>query len=395
MSEQARPHDDAAAEMTGWDTGMAKRCYYDVLEVERTAGEGELKSAFRKLAMKWHPDRNPGDRNCETRFKEINEAYEVLKDPDKRAAYDRFGHAAFEHGGPGGPAGFSADFGSAFSDLFEGIFGMGGRGRSGRERGADLRYNMEISLEEAYSGKTAQVRIPTSVTCEPCSGSGAKPGTRPKACPTCGGHGRIRHAQGFFTLERTCPACQGRGQVIDNPCPSCAGSGRVTRERALSVNIPPGVEDGTRIRLAGEGEAGVRGGPAGDLYIFLTISAHAFFQREGADLYCRVPIRMVTATLGGDFEVPTIDGSNSRVKVPEGTQSGRRFRLQGKGMPVLRSKQSGDMYVQIVVETPQKLTKRQRELLSEFERLSSKDTHPEAAGFFGKVKEFLGRTGAV
>jgi len=395
MSEQASPHDDAAADMTGWDTGMAKRCYYEVLEVDRTAADGELKSAFRKLAMKWHPDRNPGDRNCETRFKEINEAYEVLKDPDKRAAYDRFGHAAFEHGGMGGPAGFSADFGSAFSDLFEGIFGMGGRGRSGRERGADLRYNMEISLDEAYSGKTAQVRIPTSVTCEACAGSGAKTGTRPKACPTCGGQGRIRHAQGFFTLERTCPACQGRGQVIDSPCPSCSGSGRVTRERALSVNIPAGVEDGTRIRLAGEGEAGVRGGPAGDLYIFLTISAHPFFQREGADLYCRVPIAMVTAALGGDFEVPTIDGNQSRVKVPEGTQSGRRFRLQGKGMPVLRSKQTGDMYVQIVVETPQKLTKRQRELLGEFERLSSRDTHPESAGFFGKVKEFLGRTGAV
>jgi len=395
MSEQASPHDDAAADMTGWDTGMAKRCYYEVLEVDRTAADGELKSAFRKLAMKWHPDRNPGDRNCETRFKEINEAYEVLKDPDKRAAYDRFGHAAFEHGGMGGPAGFSADFGSAFSDLFEGIFGMGGRGRSGRERGADLRYNMEISLDEAYSGKTAQVRIPTSVTCEACAGSGAKTGTRPKACPTCGGQGRIRHAQGFFTLERTCPACQGRGQVIDRPCPSCSGSGRVTRERALSVNIPAGVEDGTRIRLAGEGEAGVRGGPAGDLYIFLTISAHPFFQREGADLYCRVPIAMVTAALGGDFEVPTIDGNQSRVKVPEGTQSGRRFRLQGKGMPVLRSKQTGDMYVQIVVETPQKLTKRQRELLGEFERLSSRDTHPESAGFFGKVKEFLGRTGAV
>ena len=395
MSEQASPHDDAAADMTGWDTGMAKRCYYEVLEVDRTAADGELKSAFRKLAMKWHPDRNPGDRNCETRFKEINEAYEVLKDPDKRAAYDRFGHAAFEHGGMGGPAGFSADFGSAFSDLFEGIFGMGGRGRSGRERGADLRYNMEISLDEAYSGKTAQVRIPTSVTCEACAGSGAKTGTRPKACPTCGGQGRIRHAQGFFTLERTCPACQGRGQVIDRPCPSCSGSGRVTRERALSVNIPAGVEDGTRIRLAGEGEAGVRGGPAGDLYIFLTISAHPFFQREGADLYCRVPIAMVTAALGGDFEVPTIDGNQSRVKVPEGTQSGRRFRLQGKGMRVLRSKQTGDMYVQIVVETPQKLTKRQRELLGEFERLSSRDTHPESAGFFGKVKEFLGRTGAV
>jgi molecular chaperone DnaJ len=373
---------------------MAKRCFYEVLGVERSADEGGLKSAFRKLAMKWHPDRNPGDKNCEARFKEINEAYEILKDPDKRAAYDRFGHAAFEHGGPGGPAGFGADFGSAFSDLFEGIFGMGaGRARSGRERGADLRYNMEIRLEEAYSGKTAHVRIPTSVTCESCSGSGAKAGTRPKACPSCGGQGRIRHAQGFFTLERTCPNCQGRGQVIDNPCQACSGSGRVTRERTLSVNIPPGVEDGTRIRLAGEGEAGVRGGPTGDLYIFLSIAGHPFFQREGADLHCRVPISMVTAALGGEFEVPTIDGTNTRVKVPEGTQSGRRFRVQGKGMPVLRSKQAGDMYIQVLVETPQKLTKRQRELLSEFERLSSRDTQPESSGFFGKVKEFLGRSG--
>jgi molecular chaperone DnaJ len=375
---------------------MAKRCFYEVLGVERSADEGELKSAFRKLAMKWHPDRNPADKNCEARFKEINEAYEILKDPDKRAAYDRFGHAAFEHGGPGGPAGFGADFGSAFSDLFEGIFGMGaGRARSGRERGADLRYNMEIRLEEAYSGKTAHVRIPTSVTCESCSGSGAKAGTRPKACPSCGGQGRIRHAQGFFTLERTCPNCQGRGQVIDNPCQACSGSGRVTRERTLSVNIPPGVEDGTRIRLAGEGEAGVRGGPTGDLYIFLSIAGHPFFQREGADLHCRVPISMVTAALGGEFEVPTIDGTNTRVKVPEGTQSGRRFRVQGKGMPVLRSKQAGDMYIQVLVETPQKLTKRQRELLSEFERLSSRDTQPESSGFFGKVKEFLGRSGQV
>jgi molecular chaperone DnaJ len=375
---------------------MAKRCYYEILEVERTAGDGELKTAFRKLAMKWHPDRNPGNKSSEARFKEINEAYEVLKDPDKRAAYDRFGHDAFQHGGPGGVGGFGTDFGSAFSDLFEGIFGMGGaRSRSGRERGADLRYNMEISLQEAYFGKAAQVRIPTSVTCEPCSGSGAKAGTKPKACPACGGHGRIRHAQGFFTLERTCVSCQGRGQVIDSPCPTCSGSGRVTRERALSVNIPAGVEDGTRIRLAGEGEAGVRGGPAGDLYIFLSIASHPFFQREGADLHCRVPISMVAAALGGEFEVPTIDGSNSRVKVPEGTLSGRRFRLQGKGMPVLRSKQTGDMYVQVLVETPQKLTKRQRELLNEFERLSSRETHPEAAGFFGKVKEFLGRSGSA
>ena len=370
--------------------GMGKRCFYEVLSVERGASEADIKSAFRKQAMKCHPDRNPGDKSAEHKFKEINEAYEVLKDADKRAAYDRFGHAAFEHGGMG-PAHFGADFGSAFSDLFEGIFGMGGaRGRAGRERGADLRYNMEISLEEAFTGKSAAIRIPTSVSCEACSGTGAKSGTRPKACPTCAGSGRIRHAQGFFTLERTCPACQGRGQVIDSPCPTCSGAGRVTRERTLSVNIPPGVEDGTRIRLSGEGEAGVRGGPGGDLYIFLSLGAHPFFQRDGADLHCRVPISMVTAALGGDFEVPTIDGGKTRVKVPEGTQSGRRFRLQDKGMPVLRSKQTGDMYVQVVVETPQNLTKRQRELLGEFEKLCSKDTHPESAGFFGKVREFLG-----
>jgi molecular chaperone DnaJ len=388
--------DDSVTETMGSNARMAKRCYYEVLEVGRNATDAELKAAFRKLAMKWHPDRNPGDKNSDGRFKEINEAYEILKDPDRRAAYDRYGHAAFEHGGPGGFSGFGNDFGSAFSDLFEGIFGMGGgRGRSGRERGADLRYNMEISLEEAYSGKSAQVRIPTSVTCEACSGSGAKAGTRPKTCATCGGQGRIRHAQGFFTLERTCPSCHGRGQVIDSPCPSCSGSGRVTRERTLSVNIPPGVEDGTRIRLAGEGEAGTRAGPAGDLYIFLSITAHPFFQREGADLHCRVPISMVTAALGGELEVPTVDGNKTRVKVPEGTQSGRRFRIHGKGMPVLRSKQMGDMYVQALVETPQKLTKRQRELLAEFDRLSSKDTQPEAAGFFGKVKEFLGRSGAA
>jgi molecular chaperone DnaJ len=369
---------------------MGKRCFYEVLSVERGASDADIKAAFRKQAMKCHPDRNPGDKSAEHKFKEINEAYEVLKDADKRAAYDRFGHAAFEHGGMG-PAHFGADFGSAFSDLFEGIFGMGGaRGRAGRERGADLRYNMEISLEEAFTGKSAAIRIPTSVSCEACSGTGAKSGTRPKACPTCAGSGRIRHAQGFFTLERTCPACQGRGQVIDSPCPTCSGAGRVTRERTLAVNIPPGVEDGTRIRLSGEGEAGVRGGPGGDLYIFLSLGAHPFFQRDGADLHCRVPISMVTAALGGDFEVPTIDGGKTRVKVPEGTQSGRRFRLQDKGMPVLRSKQTGDMYVQVVVETPQNLTKRQRELLGEFEKLCSKDTHPESAGFFGKVREFLG-----
>jgi molecular chaperone DnaJ len=375
---------------------MSKRDYYEILGVSRTASEAELKAAFRKLAMQHHPDRNPGDMECEHRFKELNEAYDVLKDGDKRAAYDRFGHAAFEHGGVGGGHGFGADFASTFADIFDDLFGMGGRrGRqSGRERGADLRYNMEISLEEAFTGKTAQVRIPTSVTCEACSGSGAKTGTRPRACPTCGGHGRVRHAQGFFTLERTCPACHGRGQVIEDPCPSCSGSGRVTRDRTLSVNIPAGVEDGTRIRLAGEGEAGVRGGPAGDLYIFLSIASHQFFQRDGADLHCRVPVSMVTAALGGAFDVPTIDGGKTKVKVPEGTQSGRRFRLQGKGMPVLRSKQMGDMYVQVIVETPQKLSKRQKELLAEFEKISSRETHPESAGFFTRVKVFFDGLGS-
>jgi molecular chaperone DnaJ len=372
---------------------MSKRDYYEVLGVSRTCTEVELKAAFRKLAMQHHPDRNPGDSECEHKFKELNEAYDVLKDGDKRAAYDRFGHAAFEQGGMGGAHGFGADFGSTFADIFEGIFGMGGAARGGRgqgrERGSDLRYNMEITLEEAFEGKTAQIRIPTSVTCEACSGSGAKAGTKPKACSTCGGAGKIRHAQGFFTLERTCPVCQGRGQVIDDPCKDCSGAGRVMRERMLSVNIPSGVEDGTRIRLSGEGEAGVRGGPPGDLYIFLSLAQHEFFQRDGADLYCRVPISMVTAALGGEFEVPAIDGSKARVKVPGGTQTGRRFRLTGKGMPVLRSKQTGDMYVQVSVETPQNLSKRQRELLAEFEKLSSDENQPESTGFFSRVKEFL------
>jgi molecular chaperone DnaJ len=381
---------------------MSKRDYYEVLGVSRTCTEVELKGAFRKLAMQHHPDRNPGDKDCEHKFKELNEAYDVLKDGDKRAAYDRFGHAAFEQGGGHG---FGADFASTFSDIFEDLFGMGGRRGgargTGRERGADLRYNMEISLEEAFAGKAAQIRIPTPVTCEACSGTGAKTGTKPKACPHCGGSGRVRHQQGFFTLERTCPGCQGRGQVIEDPCPSCSGSGRVTRERTLSVNIPPGVEDGTRIRLAGEGEAGVRGGPTGDLYIFLALANHEFFQRDGADLYCRVPISMVTAALGGEFEVPTIDGDKARVKIVPGTHSGQRLRLSGKGMPVLRTKQHGDMYVQVTVETPQSLTKKQRDLLVEFDKISSQVTQPESEGFFSKVKEFIegmgnrgGRAGA-
>jgi molecular chaperone DnaJ len=371
---------------------MAKRDYYEILAVERTAGDAEIKAAYRKLAMKYHPDRNPGDKDAEAHFKEINEAYDVLKDQQKRAAYDRFGHAAFEQGGVGAGPGFGNDFSDFMTDIFDTFFGDArGRPRSagGRERGADLRYNLEITLEEAFFGKTATIRIPTAAACTTCSGSGAKAGSRPRACATCGGAGRVRAAQGFFSIERTCPACQGRGEVIDDPCPDCRGAGRVTRERSLSVNIPPGVEDGTRIRLAGEGEAGLRSGPSGDLYIFLSIKPHPIFQRDGADLFCRVPISMVTAALGGSFDVPTVDGKQHKVEVPEGTQTGKQFRLRGKGMPILRSRDMGDLYIQVVVETPQKLTRRQRELLLEFDQESSRETHPESAGFFSRVKEFF------
>lgn len=375
---------------------MAKRDYYEVLGLQRNASDADLKGAFRKLAKDCHPDRNPGDKNAEQRFKEINEAYETLKDPQKRAAYDQFGHAAFEGGrGPGGPGGFGPDFASSMSDIFDDLFGefMGGRrgqrSRSGRERGADLRYNMEISLSDAYVGKNAEIVVPTSVACETCSGTGAKAGTKPATCPTCAGQGKVRASQGFFTIERTCPACHGRGEVIQDPCPSCSGSGRVTKERKLAVNIPAGVEDGTRIRLAGEGEAGLRGGPAGDLYIFLSIKPHEFFQRDGADIFCKVPISMTTAALGGQIDVPTVEGSITRVKVPEGTESGKQFRLRGKGMPVLRSKVTGDMYIQVEVETPKNLTRRQRELLEEFEQESHKETSPHSAGFFTRMKEFF------
>ena len=373
----------------------AKADFYEVLGVARTADEKALKAAFRKLAMQFHPDRNPGDDAAEVRFREVSAAYECLKDPQKRAAYDRFGHAAFENGGAG-PAGFNGDFAASMSDIFDNIFGfgdvMGGRrgpSQSGREAGADLRYNMEITLEEAYAGKTAEIEVPTKVTCKTCAGSGSKPGSSPKTCPTCDGHGRVRSAQGFFSIERTCPTCQGRGSVISDPCLECRGAGRVTEERKLSVNIPAGIEDGTRIRLAGEGEAGLRGGPAGDLYIFLSLKPHAFFQREGADIFCRVPVSVTTAALGGEFQVPTIDGGKTRVKVPEGTQTGKQFRLKGKGMPVLRSGRVGDMYIQVAVEVPRNLTRRQRELLQEFEQVSSDDNNPESTGFFARVRDFL------
>lgn len=379
---------------------MSKRDFYDVLGVGRDASDQEIKSAFRGLAKKYHPD-TCGDADAEIRFKEINTAYEVLKDPQKRAAYDQFGHAAVDgsmgqRGGPGG--GFGPDFASSMSDIFDDLFGefMGGRrgagpgrGPSSRERGADLRYNMEITLSEAYTGKTAEIRVPTSVACETCSGSGAKPNTVPVSCPTCGGMGKVRASQGFFTIERTCPSCQGRGEIIQDPCTSCGGAGRTTKERALSVNIPAGVEDGTRIRLSGEGEAGLRGGPPGDLYIFLSITPHAFFQRDGADIFCRVPISMTTAALGGQIEVPTVDGGVTRVKIPEGTEAGKQFRLKGKGMTVLRSKATGDMYIQVEVETPKNLTRRQRELLEEFKAQSGDETSPESHGFFARVKEFF------
>jgi molecular chaperone DnaJ len=371
-----------------------KADFYETLGVAKSADEKDMKSAFRKLAMQFHPDKNPGNAAAEAKFKEINEAYETLRDPQKRAAYDRFGHAAFENGGGGG-GGFGGGAGGGFADIFEDIFGdmMGGgrnrRSSNGRERGADLRFNMEISLEEAYAGKTAQIRVPSSISCDVCSGSGAKPGTQPTQCGTCGGAGRVRASQGFFSVERACPTCNGRGTIIKDPCGKCSGQGRVNQERSLEVNIPAGIEDGTRIRLTAEGEAGSRGGPAGDLYIFISIKPHEFFQRDGADLYCKVPVSMTTAALGGQFEVATLDSTQTRVKVPEGTAYGKQFRLKGKGMPVLRQTAMGDLYIQIDIETPQNLSARQRELLEEFDRLSSKENSPQSSGFFSRMKEFF------
>lgn len=369
-----------------------KRDYYDVLGVNKDADDGTMKSAYRKLAMKYHPDRNPDDKQAEKNFKELNEAYEVLKDGEKRAAYDRFGHAAFEQGGGGG-GGFGGGQGfSGFADIFDEMFGdftSGQRGRGqGGGHGADLRYNMELSLEDAYAGKKAEIRVPTSVGCEPCKGSGAEGGAAPVACGTCGGAGRVRSQSGFFTVERTCPSCQGIGTVIKDPCRTCGGSGRNHKEKTLSVTIPAGVEDGTRIRLAGEGEAGLRGAPAGDLYLFLGIRPHRFFHRDGADIHCRVPIPMTTAALGGQVEVPTIEGKLARITIPEGTPTGHQLRLAGKGMSIMRSKARGDMFVQVAVETPQKLTDEQKELLKQFEAGSDKaKQNPQSTGFFDKVKD--------
>jgi len=372
---------------------MAQRDYYEVLGVSRGASEAEIKRAYRQLAMKWHPDRNPGDASAEAKFKEINEAYEVLKDPQKRAAYDRYGHRAFDGGGggPGAAAGFDfASFADVFDDLFGDLMGGGGRRRSSGARGADLRYNLTITLEEAFTGKKAQIRVPTSVVCEACRGTGSEGGAEPAVCPTCRGIGRVRTQQGFFTVERTCPTCLGSGRTITNPCRACGGAGRVQREKTLAVTIPNGVEDGTRIRLPGEGEAGLRGGAPGDLYIFVSVAPHRMFRRDGTTLYCRVPIPMVTAALGGTVEVPGIDGERIAVAVPAGTQTGKQVRLRGKGMTELQGRARGDLVVELVVETPVNLTKRQIELLREFEKAgkSAKGQHPESEGFFAKVKEF-------
>jgi molecular chaperone DnaJ len=373
---------------------MSKRDYYDILSVAKNASADDLKKAYRKLAMQYHPDRNPDDPSAAERFREINEAYDVLKDEQKRGAYDRYGHAAFEGGrGGGGAGGFGAGgaAGGGFSDLFEEMFGefMGGRRGQATGHGSDLRYNLEISLEDAFNGKNATITVPTSAPCESCKGTGAAGAAAPVACNTCHGAGKIRAQQGFFTIERTCPTCQGMGKVIKDPCRVCGGAGRVRKEKTLQVTIPAGVEDGTRIRLAAEGEAGMRGSPPGDLYLFLSVAAHRLFQRDGANIYCRVPIQMTTAALGGTIDVPTIDGTMTKITIPAGTQTGNQFRLRNKGMSVLRSPARGDMFIQSVVEIPVNLTKRQIELLKEFETAGEGGSQhsPESHGFFAKVKE--------
>ncbi|MGB0412278.1 MAG: molecular chaperone DnaJ [Pikeienuella sp.] len=381
---------------------MAKRDYYETLGVQRGASDAEIKKAYRRLARDTHPDKNADDPKAGEKFKAVNEAHDVLKDAEKRAAYDQFGHAAFE-GGMGAGAGRGAagnqDFGSAFSDVFDDLFGdfmggQGGRGRGGagargRTRGSDLRYNLKISLEDAFIGKETSITVPGSVTCDGCEGTGAEGGAEPVSCPTCSGMGKVRAQQGFFTIERTCPTCAGRGQTIKNPCRTCSGQGRVAKNRTLSVRIPEGVENGTRIRLAGEGEAGSRGGPPGDLYIFLDLAEHELFERDGMDLYCRIPVPMTTAALGGEIEAPTIDGGRTRVKVPAGSQSGRQLRLRAKGMPQLRGGKFGDLYLELQVETPVNLTSHQKELLEMFEA-ASKENSPETEDFFSKVKGFFG-----
>jgi molecular chaperone DnaJ len=375
---------------------MAKQDYYATLGVAREVSAEDLKKAYRKLAMQHHPDRNPGDKQAEGKFKEVNEAYDVLKDEQKRAAYDRFGHAAFEQGGGGRPGGFEFSGGGGLNDIFDQMFGEfmgGGRRGGGRARGgADLRQQVEIDLVQAFAGVKISLRVPTRVVCDACSGSGSEDKTRSAdACGTCHGSGKVRAQQGFFLIERTCPTCGGAGRVIRNPCKVCHGQGTVQRERTLQVAIPAGVEDGTRIRLAGEGEAGGQGAPSGDLYVHVALRPHPIFERDGANLALRMPVRMSQAALGAELEVPVIDGTRIKVKVPAGTQTGEQIRVRGKGFSVLRSVVRGDLYIQVLVETPQHLTRRQRELLEEFEAEAEKHAKgsPESEGFFAKVKEFF------
>jgi molecular chaperone DnaJ len=372
---------------------MSDRDYYETLGVAREADPATIKSAYRKLAMKWHPDQNPGNPEAEARFKEINEAYAVLSDADKRAQYDRFGKAAFSQGQPS-----NGDFEDLFAQVFGdvgGVFGdlfgqAGGRSRrGGPQRGADLRYDLEITLEEAFAGKSVAITAPTTMTCEACAGAGAAPGAKPAVCAMCDGVGMVRAQQGFFTMQRTCPQCGGRGQIIKDPCKSCGGRGVTRKDRTLSVDIPAGVEDGTRIRLSGEGEAGPRNGPRGDLYLFLSLKPHALFERDGANLLCRTPVSMTMAALGGDVEIPTIEGGKARVKIPEGAQSGARVRLAGKGMSRLRASQRGDLFVELRVETPVKLSAKQRRILEEFQKTECEFSQPNTHGFLKKVRSLF------
>ncbi len=384
---------------------MSKQDLYEILGASKGATAEELKAAYRKKALKYHPDRNPGDKEAEAHFKEVNAAYDILRDDQRRAAYDRFGHQAFENGmggGGGDPFGgfggfnFGQGGGGGFADIFDAMFGEymnRGQGGGNVNRGADIRYNMDITLEEAFKGKSAEIRVPTSIICESCSGTGAKAGTQPVSCPTCHGQGKIRAQQGFFTIERTCPACNGAGRVIKDPCPTCHAQGRVRKERMLKVDIPAGVDDGTRIRLSNEGEAGARGGHAGDLYIFLNVKAHPLFQRNDAELHCRVPLPLVTAALGGEIEIPSIDGSRVKINIPPATQTGQQFRVRGKGMSILKTHHRGDLYIEAVVETPRNLSKRQEALLKEFaaenEGAENANTSPESHSFFSRVKDFF------
>ena len=374
---------------------MSKRDYYEVLGVNRDAGDDEIKKAYRKLAMKHHPDRNPDSKDAEEKFKEAKEAYEMLSDPQKKAAYDRYGHAGVDPSMGAGPGaqGFEGGFADAFGDIFGDLFGGGGRGgRSNVYRGADLRYNLEITLEEAARGAEKTIRIPTVEECGTCHGSGAKPGTQPKPCPTCNGHGQVRVQQGFFSIQQTCPKCHGSGKIIPDPCRDCGGAGRVKKQKTLEVKIPAGIDEGMRLRHAGHGEPGVNGGPSGDLYVEIHIRKHAVFERDHDDLHCEMPISITTAALGGEIEIPTLEGM-ARLKIPAETQSGKVFRLRGKGIKNVRNHVHGDLMCHVVVETPVNLTERQRELLREFEEISSGNAtrhNPKAQGWMDKVRDFFG-----